>query len=124
MLVSEAEVLGLACPDKMRRKGAANTFSSPSPKVFFYTLGTVFFSFSPPPSLRLQSFQVQALTLLLASCQEAGKPEEGFDHSRSLITVNEYANEVATLTPPLSPRTTERERERERTTPGMSSKTT
>lgn len=108
-MVSKAEVLGLACPDKMRRKGAANIFSSPLPKVFFYTLGTVFFSLSPPPSLRLQSFQVQALTLPLAICQEAGKPEEGFDHSRSLITVDEYANEVATLTPPLSPRMRERE---------------
>lgn len=53
--------------------------------------------------LRLQSFQVQALTLPFSICPEAGKSEEGFDHSRSLITVDEYANKVATLTPPSCP---------------------
>ena len=90
-------------------EGATNTFSS-SPKVISTRS---LLQDHPPPSFLgvppfssasgLQSFHVQALTLPLPTCQEAGKPEDRFDHSRSLITVDEYANEAATLTPPSSP---------------------
>lgn len=89
-------------------EGATNTFSSP-PKVI--STRSLLQDHPPPSFLGIPLFssasglqsKVQALTLPLPTCQEAGKPEDSFDHSRSLITVDEYANEAATLTPPSSP---------------------
>ena len=83
----------------------AKVFSTlvPFPRDILLILSFLLLPAPPPFSLRLQSFQVQPLTLQLPIYQESGKPEEGFDHRRALITVNEYANETATQTPPSCP---------------------
>lgn len=106
--------MGLVCPDQDEGEGQATNSSSspegfctqvPPPKIFLLPL---FLTLSPPSRLfplRLQSFQVLAWTLQIPSYLEPGKPEGGFDHSRSLITADEHANwQQPRLLPPV-PRT-------------------
>lgn len=97
--------MALFSPIKMRSRGGGGgcclfPIKGFSTQVFSLRTSFPFSLIFPLPSPLLPQATVLALTLQIPIYQESGKPEEGFDHSRSLITVDEYANEAATLTPP------------------------